>query len=227
MKILVIGATGGTGRAVVERLLGEGHEVTAFSRSGDRLGSDSPRLGVIRGDALVPSNVSAAVRGHDAVIVALGISENPLRVRCLGPRRTPMDVRSRGTRNVIAAMAEHGVRRLVVLGSYGTGATRARLRFVDRLFFALLLRPQIEDTERQREAVVQSSLDWVLALPVHLTDASDDDMPFTSLRGDVGRYAISRRSVARFLADAAVRSTFVREQVALSAAVSGRPRDAA
>ena len=198
MKILVIGATGGTGRAVVERLLREGHEVTAFSRSGDRLGSNSPQLGTIRGDALEPSDVSAAVRGHDAVIVALGISENPLRVRYLGPRRT---------RNVIAAMAEHGVRRLVVLGSYGTGATRARLRFIDRLFFALLLKPQIEDTERQREAVCQSSLDWILALPVHLT---------------------SPRSVARFLADAAVNPTFVREQVALSgAAVSGRARDGA
>jgi putative NADH-flavin reductase len=226
MKILVIGATGGTGRAVVERLLGEGHEVTAFSRSGDGLGSTSPRLGTIRGDALQPSDVRAAVRGHDAVIVALGITENPLRVRCLGPRHTPIDVRSRGTRNVIAAMAEYGVRRLVVLGSYGTGATRARLRLIDRLFFALLLKPQIEDTERQREAVVQSSLDWVLALPVHLTDASDDGMPFTSLRGDVGRYAISRRSVARFLADAAVSPTFVGEQVALSG-VAGRSRDGA
>jgi len=226
MKILVIGATGGTGRAVVERLLGEGHEVTAFSRSGDRLGSDSPQLGTFRGDALEASDVSAAVRGHDAVIVTLGITENPLRVRCLGPRRTPIDVRSRGTRHVIAAMAEHGVRRLVVLGSYGTGATRARLRFVDRLFFALLLEPQIKDTERQREAVLESPLDWVLALPVHLTNASDDGMPFTSLRGDVGRNDISRRSVARFLADAAVSPTFVREQVALSG-VAGRARDSA
>jgi hypothetical protein len=137
-------------------------------------------------------------------------------VRCLGPRRTPIDVRSRGTRNVIAAMAEHSVRRLVVLGSYGTGATRARLRFSDRLVFALLLKPQIEDTERQREAVLQSSLDWVLALPVHLTDANDDEMPFTSPRGDVGRNQISRRSVARFLAHAAVSPAFVGEQVALS-----------
>jgi putative NADH-flavin reductase len=216
MKILVIGASGGTGREVVERLLGEGHEVTAFSRRGDHRGSDSPRLGTLRGDALEPSDVDAAVRGHDAVVIALGISENPLRVRCLGPRNTPLDVRSRGTRNVIAAMGRHGVRRLVVLGSYGTGPTRERLRFLDRLFFALLLKPQIEDTERQREEVIGSSLDWVLALPVHLTDESDDSMPFTSLRGDVGRYQISRRSVARFLADAAVSPTFVREQVALS-----------
>jgi hypothetical protein len=118
------------------------------------------------------------------------------------------------------------VRRLVVLGSYGIGATRARLRFIDRVFFALLLRPQIEDTERQREAVLQSSLDWVLALPVHLTDAGDDGMPFTSLRGDVGRYQISRRSVARFLADAAVSPTYVREQVSLSGATT-RARDGA
>ena len=44
MKVLVIGSTGGSGRAVVARLLAEGHEVTAFSRRGDRLGIDSERL---------------------------------------------------------------------------------------------------------------------------------------------------------------------------------------
>ena len=227
MKILVIGATGGTGRAVVAQLLADGHEVTAFSRGGDRLGHDSPRLGTFRGDALAASDVDAAVRGHDAVIVALGISENPLFVRCFGPRHTSLDVRSRGTRNVIAAMAAHGVRRLVVLGSYGVGATRARLRFIDRMVFALLLKPQIEDTERQQRDVLDSSLDWVIAQPVHLTDTSADDMPFTSLRGDVARFQISRRSVARFLARAAVTHTFVREQVALSGAAAGRARDAA
>jgi uncharacterized protein YbjT (DUF2867 family) len=218
MKILVIGATGGTGRAVVERLLGEGHQVTAFSRRGDRLGSDSPRLDVVRCDALAPPDVRAAVAGHDAVIVALGISENPLVVRCFGPRHTPLDVRSRGTRNVIAAMAEHGVRRLVVLGSYGVGATRDRLRVIDRLLFALLLRPQIDDAERQQQAVLDSSLDWVIAQPVHLTDTAEDAMPFISARGETARMQVSRRSVARFLAHAALSSGFGREQVALSGA---------
>lgn len=204
-KVLVVGATRGVGRATVERLLAEGHEVTALSRSGIWPGQPSPRLRVIAGDATSPPDVARAVARQDAVIVTLGIAENPLRVRLLGPARTPMDVRSRGTACVIEAMREHGVRRLVVLTSYGVGETRARLRVVDRLFFSLLLRPQIDDTEVQQRMVEQSGLDWVLAQPVHLNDADDDAMPFASWEGETAEMAVSRRSVARFLASAAVR----------------------
>ena len=117
-KILVIGATGGTGRATVEELLAAGHRVTAFSRHASRLESlleDAPdRLRTIDGNVLRPEDLDRAVPGHDAVIVVLGISENPFRVRLFGSRGTAMNVRSAGTRNVIAAMKRAGVRRLVV-----------------------------------------------------------------------------------------------------------------
>jgi nucleoside-diphosphate-sugar epimerase len=216
MKVLVIGSTGGSGRAVVARLLAEGHVVTAFSRRGDRLGIDSEQLHTFSGDALDPADVARAVAGHDAVVVTLGISENPLRVRLLGPRHTPLDVRSRGTRNVIAAMRAHGLRRLVVLTSYGVGATKGRLRFIDRLFFSLLLKPQIRDTEVQNQDVIESRLDWVIAQPVHLTDADEDAVPFMSAEGATARMQVSRKSVARFLADAVASPKFVRQTVALS-----------
>ena len=149
-------------------------------------------------------------------MVTLGISENAVTVRLLGPRRTPLDVRSRGTRNVIAAMHAHGLRRLVVLTSYGVGATRDRLRFLDRLFFRLLLEPQIRDTEIQNQDVIESRLDWVIAQPVHLTDADDDTAPFMSTEGATARMQVSRKSVAHFLADAVDSPRFVRQTVALS-----------
>jgi hypothetical protein len=150
--------------------------------------------------------------------VTLGISENALRVRLLGPRSTPLDVRSKGTRNVIEAMRQHGVRRLVVLTSYGVGATRDRLGFADRLVFELVLKPQIHDTELQNQDVIDSRLDWVIAQPVHLTDADDDSMPFTSTRGETRRMQVSRKSVARFMADAVTGDAFVGQSVALSGA---------
>ncbi len=218
MKILVVGSSGGSGRAVVSQLLAAGHSVTAFSRRGERLGIDSERLSVFRGDALEARDVERAVSGHDAVVVTLGITENALRVRLLGPRSTPLDVRSKGTRNVIEAMRRHGVRKLVVLTSYGVGATRDRLRFADRLVFELLLKPQIDDTELQNQDVVESRLDWVIAQPVHLTDADDDTMPFASTRGETRRMQVSRKSVARFMADAVMGDAFVGQSVALSGA---------
>jgi hypothetical protein len=125
-------------------------------------------------------------------------------------------VRSAGTRNVIAAMRKHGVRRLVVLTSFGVGETRGNLLLLERLFFSLLLKPQIADTEVQELEVRDSGVDWVLAQPVHLTDDDSDEMPFTSTDGQVRERKISRKGVARFLARAVGRADYVGQTVALS-----------
>ena len=217
-RILVVGATGGTGRATIEHLVQDGHRVTAFSRHADSLAELSELVTAFNGDATNPNDVERAVEGHDAVIVTLGIAENPIRVRLFGTARTPIDVRSVGTRNVIAAMKKHGVRRLVVQSSYGVGETRGKLRFVDSLFFSLLLKPQIADTEVQELDVRESSVDWVLAQPVHLTDDEADAMPFASDSGEVRDWKISRRGVARFLARVAQTSEYTQKAVALSGA---------
>jgi len=216
MKVLVFGATGGSGKAALEQLLQEGHEVTAFVRSARGLGAVSGKLRVFEGDAMRARDVERAVEGQDAVIVTLGIRENPLRVRVLGPARTPLDIRSTGTRNVIAAMRKHGVRKLVVQTSYGVGDTRDRLRVLDRLFFALLLRPQIADTELQNRDVIASGLDWVIVQPVHLNDAPTREQPFVSTSGEIAKNVVSRGSVGRFLAQAVQSSDFVGKSVALS-----------
>ena len=129
MRVLVIGATGGSGRAAVDALVTAGHEVTAFARHATDAFAGRDGVRPVDGDATVAAAVDAAVRGQDAVVVTLGIAENALRVRLRGSAGTPLDVRSRGTAAVVDAMQRHGVRRLVVQSSYGVGETRDRLPF--------------------------------------------------------------------------------------------------
>lgn len=218
MKVLVMGATGGSGRAAVEELLSAGHQVTAFARRPEALPVASEHLKVFQGDATKPGDVERAVAGQDAVVVTLGISENPLTVRMRGSARTPLDVRSAGTRNVISAMRKHGVRKLVVQSSYGVGETRGRLPLKWRLVFSLLLKPQIADTEVQEREVRGSGLDWVLAQPVGLTDGEDASAPFVSPEGEARVMSISRRSVGRFLVEAVESAKYIGRSVALSGA---------
>jgi len=217
MKVLVMGATGGSGRAAVYELLARGHEVTAFSRHAERLDAVPGQLHPVNGDATDQAAVGRAVRGQQAVIVTLGISENALRVRLAGPAGTPIDVRSRGTRNVITAMRRHGVGKLVVQSSYGVGETRSMLPPLYRLLFWLVLRPQIADTERQEHAVRTSGLDWVIAQPVSLTDDPPAGLPFASPAGELRGMKVSRGSVGRFLVQAAEGSQYVGAALALSA----------
>ena len=215
MKVLVVGATGGSGRAAVRHLLARGHEVTAFSRRAESLDA---RVRTCQGDVMNAADVESAVRGQEAVVVTLGISENALKVRLRGTSHTPRDVRSAGTRNVIAAMQKQGVRKLVVQSSYGVGETRHRLGLTDRLFFALILKPQIADTEEQEKAVRASGLSWVIVQPVHLTDGTEDDMPAHSTDGQVVLLKVSRNSVGRFIAEAVDDAQLVGRSVALSGA---------
>jgi len=250
MKVLVIGATGGSGRAAVSALLDRGHDVTALVRNpdtaelfgtsdtaesfgtsdtaesfgtsdtaesfgtSDTAGSSGDRVTVVTGDAVRDSDVERAVHGQEAVVVTLGIRENPVRVRLRGPARTPLDVRSRGTRTVVDAMRRHGVRRLIVQTSYGTGPTRDRLPARYRLMFRALLGPQIADTERQDALVRSSDLDWTIVQPVNLTDG--DDAEATVSDGDVSSWAIPRRAVGRVLADLVDRPEYARATVAVS-----------
>ncbi|WP_448611089.1 NAD(P)-dependent oxidoreductase [Geodermatophilus sp. URMC 60] len=201
MKVLVVGATGGSGRAAVEALTGRGHEVTAFARRASTVFGSRAGVRAVDGDATVPEDVGRAVRGQDAVVVTLGISEHPLRVRLLGSAGTAPDVRSRGTATVVTAMREHGVRRLVVQSSYGVGETRDRLPVSSRLVFALLLRPQIADHERQERIVRDSGLAWTLVQPVYLTDG--EEPAALSDTGDVEGMRVSRRALGTVLADLA------------------------
>ena len=198
MKVLVVGATGGTGRQAVDALVAGGHEVTALARRASAVLAGLPGVRPLDGDATSPAVVDRAVQGQDAVVVALGIAENALRVRLRGPSGTPLDVRSRGTAAVVAAMREHGVRRLVVQSSYGVGDTRDRLPLSSRLVFALLLKPQIADHEVQERLARGSGLDWTLVQPVYLTDA--DEPATVSTDGSVEGMKVSRRAVGGVLA---------------------------
>ena len=201
-------------RIISEGLAARGHTVTALSRHGSAL--TGPGVRGVDGDATDRATVDALVTGQDAVVVTLGISENPVRVRLRGPSGTPADVRSRGTRTVVDAMRRHGVRRLVAQTSYGVGATRPLLPAMTRVVFAVLLGPQIADTERQASLVHTSGLDWVEVQPVNLVDADLPGPAFASVDGEQRGLKVSRAQVGRFLAEAVERDAHVGRTVALS-----------
>lgn len=209
--IAVVGASGRTGRAVVRHLVAAGHQVLAVSRRPREVQGAEPR----EADATDPRAVAAALSGADAVVVALGISENPLSVRVRGARTTSMAVRSAGTRAVIGAMREQGIERLVVLSSYGIGDSAAGLSLPMRAMFALLLAPQMRDHLAQEEAVRASGLAWTIARPVNLTDAPRDPIVADPAMRTVSMQ-VGRDQVAECLAHWAASRHDVHRTVALS-----------
>ena len=211
MDVLVVGATRGSGLAVTKRLVAEGHAVTAFGRTASRVfGTDGGpgqiegpgTLRAVDGDVLDRDAVDKAVSGQDAVVVTLGISDNPLKVQWLRRATTALDVRSRGTGIVVDAMRGQGVRRLLVQTTYGLGEQRKSLSLSWKLTFRLVLGPQIRDSEHQERTVRASGLDWTLVHPVSLTDEEPTGPARVSTDGTIGTYSVARAQVARAIATA-------------------------
>lgn len=192
MNVIVFGATGTIGRLVVEDLLAEGHQVTAFARSPQKLGLSHENLALASGDAMREEDVGRVVAGHDAVVVTLGA----------GMSRKSR-IRSQGTLNVIHAMQKGGVKRLIVQSTLGAHESWGNLNFWwKRVMFGGLLRPVFKDHELQEQLVRASGLDWTIVRPGAFAEGPAtgryvEDVP-TSARNLSLR--ITRADVAAFVA---------------------------
>lgn len=209
MKILVVGASQGTGALAVREALKRGHTVTAFARSPNKLQVEDPKLLKREGNFHEQESVEAAVPGHDAVIVTAsattlkGFSDNP-------------NYFSRGTRYVIDAMKANAIRRIVVLSALGTGESRRLANFlVEKLFISFLLKKPFEDHERQEELVRQSGLDWVIARPTRLTNGPGRKRYVKKTSIEPVPSSISRADVADFLVESAESDAWVGQAVQL------------
>lgn len=109
MNLVVFGATGDTGRKLVEQALGAGHEVTAIARKPQASMSSHERLDVLRGDVMDLDSVQSAMGGKDAAVSALGV----------GYSRKPTTVYSMGVCNILQAMKSTGVERFVGISAGG------------------------------------------------------------------------------------------------------------
>lgn len=192
MRILVIGATGGTGREIVKQALEQGHHVTALSRHASRLGMAHEHLAIMQGDVMNAMSVENAVRGCDAVVCALGHKKWIV----------PSNTLSEGTRNVVRAMEQSGVKRLVVETALGVGDSMGRLGLYYTLFTIPIILPFYwYDKGRQERVVRESQLEWVIVRPAQLTNVPRRG---TYKHGPhVGNYlwsaSISRADVADFM----------------------------
>ncbi len=203
-QLFILGATGKTGTQLIDIALARGHEVTAFVRSPDKITREHPLLRVVPGDPLDADALARALPGHDAVLSALGVP----------PRRAfrPHTVVQNGAAATVAAMTRAGVRRLVLVSAAvlfpGGGLAFA--------FFRRLLAHIGRDLGAAEDIVRATDLDWTIARPPRLTNASDE--VYRSARDALppGSLSMSFRAVAAFMLDAMEQRTHVHEVVGLA-----------
>lgn len=205
MKVIIFGATGGTGKQLIERSLNKGYETFAFVHDNpQQLIKYQDKITVFLGDVRDFDVVNKAIIGQDAVLVALGVI----------PGRTQY-ILSEGTANIIRSMEMNAVKKLVVETGAGLAANQKQLPFLWRLVASIPpMREMFDDKRKQEEFIMGSKLDWVIVRPANLTNG-----PLTS-NYNIGEQlilrtssTISRADVANFMINQITSSEWLKKAV--------------
>ena len=201
MNLVVLGATGGTGRLVVEQALAAGDSVTALVRSPQKLTLRHSNLRVVAGRATDTGDVARALIGADAVISTLGGSGSVI---------------ADSTRAIVEAAPKAGVRRVVALSSFFV--ERDRLGAISRLLTGVMMGSVIRDKSAGEQLLRQSDLDWTIIYSSPLTDGPASGfvqvVPEATKRRITDR--ISRADVAAWLLRAATGPQLSRRSVGIT-----------
>lgn len=206
MKVVVLGAGGRTGGAVVQQAVAAGHQVTALVRHADAYSSPAG-VTVEEGDATNANAVAAAVAGQDAVIDTIG-------------GRTPyksITLEDDVAKAVVDAMLRHAVRRLLVTSSLGVGDSVSNATVVLRLLLKTFLRGSTKDKAAMERDVEASGLDWTIVRPAVLKDGPPTGRvrTFDAAAGEKA-HKIARADLAAWLVAHLDDSTHIRRTVAVA-----------
>jgi putative NADH-flavin reductase len=196
--VVILGATGATGRLAVNAALRKGYCVTGLVRRAGSLGAADGLAEVVWSDLADRGTLASALRGARAVISTLG-----------GATRGPTTVCTDAMRSTVEAMASAGVSRLVVVSAHGVAESR------DRSLYALAVWAGVAERMRDKETmeplITGSGLDWTIVRPPALKDKpaqgryrSGVDLPIRLWS------SIGRADLADFLVDQIADERFVR-----------------
>jgi len=201
MKILILGATGRTGRLIVEEALKQGYDLNVLVRDKNKIPFDSKSIKVYQGTPARRADLAAAMQGCEVVISALAVakaSDAPW-----SKLISPENFVSESLKNVIAEANQQNLKRLITISAWGVLETKKDVPFWFKWMIDYTnLRHVYADHAAQEKLLAASNLTWTAARPVALNDSkkiktltvSFNNLPKPSLY-------ISRQSVAKFIVD--------------------------
>lgn len=208
MKLAIFGASGRTGKPLVQQALNAGYEVVALVRTPAKVPMQNEHLTLIQGDAMNLADVEKAVQGADAVLSVLGQSKG-----------SPADMQTVAIRNIVAAMQKYGVKRIVSLTGAGVDAPQDKPKLMNHVIkFALktLSGQVLKDAEQHAAVLHQSSLDWVIVRGPMLTEGPHTGKYRVGWVGVNTGSRISRADIADFMLKQVTDTTYLHQAPMIS-----------
>lgn len=212
MNVLLLGATGFSGQAVLQELLKTNHQITVLTRDKKRLPPLPDSITILEGNVREATTLSKALEGQEAVLHCLGIGGKG--------NGNPNNFLSQTTQLLVQLMQEQGVKRLIVMSNIGAGdSAHYHPWFFRKLilpYFLPWLQAIIEDKNRLEPLVQQSSLDWTLVRLPNIVDKPAKGYIHTTTTGQGLKLSITNQDTAQFLVQQLQHEQFIHQAPAIS-----------
>jgi putative NADH-flavin reductase len=202
MKLLILGATGRTGKLILTEALQQGFEINCLVREPEKITISHEILKLYQGSPEHISELENAMQGCNGIISALNISRKtdfPW-----SKLRTPPKFLSDVMNNVISLSKKNNIERLIVCSAWGVAETEQEIPFWFRWFIKNSnIGVAYEDHERQERIIKSSDLKWTIIRPTGLTNFKKDKKIIESYNNiPKPKLTVSRKNVAKFMVNA-------------------------
>jgi putative NADH-flavin reductase len=212
MKVMLFGATGFSGQAILAEALNQGHEVTILVRDASKIQMRHKNLTIIEGNVLDPLTVASVLHHQEAVIQCLGVGGKG--------NGKPSTFISDSTKIIVDEMQEQQIKRLIAMSNVGAGNSIAfQPWFFTKIilpYFMKWLQVIIEDKNRMEPIIMNSSLDWTIVRCPNIVDKPARGTCNATLDGKGLKLSVTLPDLSKFMVDQLKQTAFIKQAPSVS-----------
>ena len=212
MKVIIFGATGFSGQAILADSIKQGHEVTILVRDASKIPIKHQNLTIVEGNVLNPQTVASVLYHQEAVIQCLGVSGK-------GDGK-PTTFISDATKIIVDEMQNQKIKRLIAMSNVGAGNSIAfQPWFFTKIilpYFMKWLKVIIEDKNRMEPIIMNSNLDWTIVRCPNVVDKPAKGTCNATLDGKGLKLSITLPDLSKFMIDQLTQKVFIKQAPSVS-----------
>lgn len=212
MKIIIFGATGFSGQAILAEAIKQGHDVTVLVRDASIVQIKHNNLTIVEGNVLDSQTVASVVQHQEAVIQCLGVGGK-------GDGK-PTTFISDATTVIVNEMQKQQIKRLIAMSNVGAGNSVAfQPWFFTKIilpYFMKWLKVIIEDKNRMEPIIMNSNLDWTIVRCPNIVDKPTKGKYNATLDGKGLKLSITLQDLSKFMVGQLKEMTFNKQAPCIS-----------
>ena len=212
MKVVIFGATGFSGQAILKEAIQQGHEVTILVRDPSKIKIQHNSLTVVQGDVMNRNAVASVLHHQEVVIQCLGVGGKG--------NGKPNTFISDATKIIIEEMEKNKVRKLIAMSNVGAGNSMTFYPWVFSKvilpYFMKWLKVIIEDKNKMEPMIMNSNLNWIIVRCPNVIDKPPKGICHATLDGKSLKLSITLGDVASFMVNQIVDNTYSKQAPSIS-----------